>query len=105
MLPALAGDRLEEGLQSGTSGSQAKKGRDADQQPAQHEEHAPRGCRPGKERHAREGAAREIADIESLARKVTVQAILSDHQNLVRASAASLAGQLTKSLRTIAGEA
>jgi acetoacetyl-CoA synthetase len=41
----------------------------------------------------------------SLARKVTVQAILSDHQNLVRASAASLAGQLTKSLRTIAGEA
>jgi acetoacetyl-CoA synthetase len=34
-----------------------------------------------------------------LARKVTVKAIPSDHQNLVRASAASLAAQLTMSLR------
>jgi acetoacetyl-CoA synthetase len=41
----------------------------------------------------------------ALARKVTVQAIPTDHQNFVRASAASLAAQLTKNLRAIAGEA
>lgn len=40
----------------------------------------------------------------TLARTVTVQAIPTDHQNLVRASAASLAAQLTKNLRAIAGE-
>jgi acetoacetyl-CoA synthetase len=39
-----------------------------------------------------------------LARKVTVQAIPADHQNLVRASAARLAVQLTASLRAIATE-
>ena len=37
----------------------------------------------------------------SLARKVTVQAVQSDHQNLVRASAASLAAQLTANLQNI----
>jgi acetoacetyl-CoA synthetase len=40
----------------------------------------------------------------ALARKVTLQAIPTDHQNLVRASAATLAAQLTKNLRAIAGE-
>lgn len=39
----------------------------------------------------------------ALARAVTVQAIPTDHQNLVRASAAMLADQLTKNLRAIAG--
>lgn len=39
-----------------------------------------------------------------LARKVTVETIPSDHQNLVRASAANLAAQLTRSLRSIAAE-
>jgi acetoacetyl-CoA synthetase len=41
----------------------------------------------------------------TLARAVTIQAIPTDHQNLVRAGAASLAAQLTKNLRTIAGQA
>jgi acetoacetyl-CoA synthetase len=41
----------------------------------------------------------------ALARAVTVQAIPTDHQNLVRASAGTLAAQLTKNLRTIAGRA
>ena len=40
-----------------------------------------------------------------LARKVTVQAVLSDHQNLVRASAASLAAQLTTNLTAASGHA
>jgi acetoacetyl-CoA synthetase len=40
-----------------------------------------------------------------LARKVTVQAIATDHQNLVRASAASLAAQLTMSLRASSNRA
>jgi acetoacetyl-CoA synthetase len=40
-----------------------------------------------------------------LARKVTVQPVLSDHQNLVRASAASLAAQLTTNLRAGSGRA
>jgi acetoacetyl-CoA synthetase len=39
-----------------------------------------------------------------LARKVIVQAVPGDHQNLVRASAASLAVQLTWNLRAISGE-
>jgi acetoacetyl-CoA synthetase len=41
----------------------------------------------------------------TLARSVTVQAIPTDHQNLVRTSAASLAAQLTRNLLAIAGEA
>jgi len=41
----------------------------------------------------------------ALARAVTVQAIPTDHQNLVRASAVTLAAQLTKNLRAIAGQA
>jgi acetoacetyl-CoA synthetase len=40
-----------------------------------------------------------------LARKVTVQAVSSDHQNLVRASAASLAAQLTRNLRAASSPA
>jgi acetoacetyl-CoA synthetase len=40
-----------------------------------------------------------------LARKVTVQAIATDHQNLVRASAASLAAQLTMNLRASSNRA
>jgi acetoacetyl-CoA synthetase len=40
-----------------------------------------------------------------LARKVTVQAVASDHQNLVRASAASLAAQLTMNLKAASSRA
>jgi acetoacetyl-CoA synthetase len=40
-----------------------------------------------------------------LARKVTVQAIATDHQNLVRANAASLAAQLTVNLRASSNRA
>jgi acetoacetyl-CoA synthetase len=40
-----------------------------------------------------------------LARKVTVQVIASDHQNLVRASAASLAAQLTMNLKAVSARA
>lgn len=39
---------------------------------------------------------------EPLARRLTVQAIPSDHQNLVRAGAAPLAAQLTENLRAVA---
>ena len=41
----------------------------------------------------------------ALARAVKVQAVATDHQNLVRASAGRLAAMLTKDLRAIAGEA
>jgi acetoacetyl-CoA synthetase len=40
-----------------------------------------------------------------LARKVTVQVIATDHQNLVRASAATLAAQLTMNLKAASGRA